>query len=101
MNNPSNVMWAQLILDNQATIEDVPAQLQAGVSEVVDYFTKTDSNANQTEIADKTDTTKPTDEPSGDTDKVATVDKSNENKTQSDADQAIDDANKAVEDATK
>lgn len=41
MNNKTNIFWAQLILDNQATIEDVPAQLQAGVSEVVAYFTKT------------------------------------------------------------
>lgn len=76
MNNASNVALALLILDNKMTIEDVPAQLQAGVSEVVDYFTKTASNANQTEITDKSDAAKPIVEPSGDTDKVATVDKS-------------------------
>lgn len=88
MNNASNIMWAQLILDNKATIEDVPAQLQAGVSEVVAYFTKT------TQSAESKPTTEPTTAPASTATTVATT-------GQSDADQAIDDANKAVDDATK
>ncbi|KRN20674.1 hypothetical protein FD14_GL001466 [Secundilactobacillus similis DSM 23365 = JCM 2765] len=81
-------MWAQLILDNKAAIEDVPAQLQAGVGEVVDYFTK---NA---QPAESKPTTEPTTAPASVATTVATT-------GQSDADQAIDDANKAVDDATK
>lgn len=89
MNNKANVFWAQLILDNQATIEDVPAQLQAGVSEVVAYFTKT------TESAESQPATEPVPTTSASTaTTVATT-------GQSDADQAIDDANQAVDDATK
>lgn len=88
MNNKTNVFWAQLILDNQATIEDVPASLQAGVSEVVAYFTKT------AQPAESKPTTEPTTAPASVATTVATT-------GQSDADQAIDDANKAVDDATK
>lgn len=89
MNNKTNVFWAQLILDNQATIEDVPAQLQAGVSEVVAYFTKTAQPAESKPATQPTPTT-----PVSAATTVATT-------GQSDADQAIEDANQAVEDATK
>lgn len=89
MNNPSNVMWAQLILDKQATIEDVPAQLQAGVSEVVAYFTKTAQSAESKPATEPAAAT-----PASTATTVATT-------GESDADQAIDDANQAVEDATK
>lgn len=89
MNNKTNIFWAQLILDNQATIEDVPAQLQAGVSEVVAYFTKTAQSAD----------TKPTTEPTPTTPASAATTVAATG--QSDADQAITDANQAVEDATK
>lgn len=88
MNNASNVAFAILILDNQATIEDVPEQFQAGVSEVVAYFTKT------VEPAEYKPAAKPTTTPASTATTVATT-------GQSDADQAIDDANQAVEDATK
>lgn len=88
MNNASNVALALLILDNKMTIEDVPAQLQAGVSEVVAYFTKT------AQPADTKPATEPTTAPASVATTVATT-------GQSDADQAIDDANKAVDDATK
>ena len=57
MNNKTNIFWAQLILDNQATIEDVPAQLQAGVSEVVAYFTKTAQSAESQPATEPTPTT--------------------------------------------
>lgn len=89
MNNASNVALALLILDNKMTIEDVPAQLQAGVSEVVAYFTKTTEPAESKPATEPTSTT-----PVGTDTTVATT-------GQSDADQAIDDANQAVEDATK
>ena len=67
MNNASNIMWAQLILDGKATIEDVPEQLQAGVSEVVAYFTKT------VEPAKSKPTTEPTTTPASTATTVATT----------------------------
>ncbi|WP_461243691.1 hypothetical protein [Secundilactobacillus muriivasis] len=89
MNNKTNIFWAQLILDNQATIEDVPAQLRDGVSEVVAYFTKTAQSAESQPATEPAPTTSASTATT-----VATA-------GQSDADQAIDDANKAVDDATK
>ena len=100
MNNASNVAFAILILDGKATIEDVPAQLQAGVSEVVAYFTKTAQPSSTLTFVDEdgqavkvvgTPTTAP----------ATAADANDADHTQSDADQAIDDANKAVDDATK
>ena len=89
MNNASNVALALLILDNKMTISDVPAQLQAGVSEVVAYFTKTAQSAESQPATEPAPTTSASTATT-----VATT-------GQSDADQAIDDANKAVDDATK
>lgn len=84
MNNKILVSWAVLILDEKASIDDVPTKLQSGVQEVMDYFTQAVTEAPK-ETADSTEpATKPA--------KVPVTEST---------DQVVADANDAVKEATK
>lgn len=83
MNNKALVSWTILILDEKASIDDVPAKLQAGVQEVMDYFTQAVTDAPKEE--DNT-------EPDAEVVKAPITEST---------DQVIANANNAVEEATK
>lgn len=61
MNNSTNVAFAVLILDNKMEMKDVPATMQDGVLEVVNYFTKKDGTTTTAEpVTEKQSVTAPT-----------------------------------------
>lgn len=76
LNNKILVSWAVLILDEKASIDDVPVKLQAGVQEVLDYFTQAVDKPNSTKsYTDATGTTTTTSASEPTADLIANADK--------------------------
>ncbi|GAX07245.1 hypothetical protein IWT25_02599 [Secundilactobacillus pentosiphilus] len=97
LNNATNVLFAALILNGKASVDDVPKKLREGVQAELDFFNDIGlTDDDQTEVENKSNLSN--------VDTPATVapktDNSNLNRTQNDAtDQALAEVNDAVKDA--
>ncbi|GAX07257.1 hypothetical protein IWT25_02611 [Secundilactobacillus pentosiphilus] len=95
LNNATQVLFASLILNGKASIDDVPDKLKEGVQAELDFFNNIEiADDNQKQATIKASTISP-DTP---TFTVPSVDKSKESQTQT-TDQVVSDINKAVKDA--